>query len=195
MSKARFVLGMSMVVALFAFTAAPALALFTPHGGSGSGKAGEGTLTYEGGAVKCASAEGEYTVNSEGTALTLEGIKWNKCKGLSLEAEVKCAKLELKQPTKEGTSKGKAQGDQISTECIVKIAGACEIKIPTEGNSNLETIKLEKSGTNVDANVEVAGITATAKGGGCALGGITKEKTTSAKEALPALVGVGLGLE
>jgi hypothetical protein len=58
MSKTKFVLGMLMAVALFAFSAAPALARFTPHGGKGGGKAGEGTLTYEGGSVKCASATG-----------------------------------------------------------------------------------------------------------------------------------------
>ncbi len=196
MSKTKFVLGMSMVVALFAFTATPALARFTNHGGKGVGSAGiEGTLTYEGGSVKCANATGKYTVNAEGTTLTLEEIEWKVCKGLGLEAKVTCTKLEMKQPTKEGTEKGKATGAQTSATCVVKIAEACEITIPTAGNTELKTITLEKSGSNAKAKVEVTGITATAKGSGCALGGITKEKTTSATEKVPNLIGESVGLE
>ncbi len=196
MSKTKFVLGLSMVVALFAFTATPALAHFAKAGSKGTGKSGgEGTLTYEGGTVKCANAEGTYKVNSEGTALTLEGIVWKECKGLGLEAKVTCATLELKQPSKEGTETGKATGAQTSSECVVKIAEACTITIPTAGNTELKTISLKKSGSNVDAKVEVTGITATAKGSGCALGGIAKEKTTLATEKVPGLVGEGVSLE
>jgi hypothetical protein len=192
--KTKAVLGLSMVVALFAFTATPALARWTNHGGKGAGHSGEGTLTYEGGIIKCATAEGSYKVNSEGTVLTLEGIKWNKCKALSLEATVTCASLEMKQPTKEGTEKGKAKGSQVSSVCVVKAPG-CEISIPTEGNKELETISMKKAGANIEASVEVKGITATAKGTGCALGGISKEKTTSATEKVGSLIGEGVGLE
>ncbi len=194
MSKTKFVLGLSMVVALFAFSATPALARFTNKGGKGLGKSGEGTLTYEGAAVKCASAEGTYKVNSEGTALTLEAIKWNKCKALGLEAVVTCATLEMKQPEKEGTETGKATGAQTSATCVVKVLG-CEITIPTTGNGELKTISLKKSGSTINAAVEATGITATAKGSGCALGGIAKEKTTTATEKVPILTGEGVGLE
>ncbi len=41
MSKTKLALGMSMVVALFAFTAVPAFARWTNHGGKGSGRAGK----------------------------------------------------------------------------------------------------------------------------------------------------------
>ncbi len=195
MSKTKFVLGLSMVVALFAFTATPALARFTNHGGKGAGKSGEGTFVYEGGKVKCLTATGKYTVNSEGTALTLEEIVWKECTGLGLAAKVECKTLEMKQPSKEGAETGKATGAQTSSECVIKVAEACEIKIPTAGNTELKTIELKKSGSNVDANVAVTGITATSKGTGCGLGGITKEKTTSATEKVPTLVGEGVGLE
>lgn len=197
MSKTKFVLGTAMVVALFAFTATPALARWTNHEGKGKGEAGVGTLTYEGGSVKCASAKGTYKVNKEGTVLTLEGIVWNECTALgSQKAEVTCAMLELKQPTKEGTEKGKATGAQISETCVVKIAGeACVITIPNAGNTELKEIALKKSGSNVIANVNVSKITATAKGSLCALGGITKETTTAATEKVEKLVGEGVGLE
>ncbi len=195
MSKTKFVLGMSMVVALFAFTATPALARWTNHKGKGAAKSGEGTLTYEGASVKCASATGSYKVNSEGTALVLEEIVWKECKGLGLKAEVTCASLELKQPEKEGTKTGKATGAQISTTCTVVIPGACTITITTTGNTNLLGITLTVSGSNVNVNVAVVNITATATGSGCALGGISKEKTTTATEKVPGLVAEGVSLE
>ncbi len=195
MSKTKFALGMSMVVTLFAFTATPALARFTDHGGKGIGRAGEGTFTYEGGAVKCASATGTYKVNSAGTALTVEGGIMKECKGLGLAATVVCITSELTVVIKEGTEKGKALGSQISSECVVKIAEACEIKVPTEGNKELKTISLKKSGANVDGDSELTGITATAKGSGCALGGIAKEKTTLAKLNVSSEVAEGVGLE
>ncbi len=196
MSKTRFALGMSVVVvALFAFTVAPALARFTNHGGKGAGKAGEGTLTYEGGTIKCASATGTYKVNSEGTALTVGGGTMKECKALGLEATVVCIESVVIVEEKEGTEKGKGVGSQISSECVVKIAGTCEIKTPTEGNKGLKTMSLTKSGSNVGSKAELTGITATAKGSGCALGGITKEKTTAATLKVPSEVAEGVGLE
>ncbi len=138
-SKTKFVLGLSMVVALFAFTAAPAFARWTNHGGKGSGRAGEGTVTYEGAAIKCVSATGRYKVNSEGTALTLEEMIWKECKALgSLEAKVTCVSTEAKQPTKEGTERGKAVSSQISSECVVKV-GRC-----VKSASQLKEIKKSK---------------------------------------------------
>ncbi len=195
MSKTKFALGMSMVVALFAFTATPALARFTNHGGKGAGKSGEITFTYEGGAVKCSNATGKYTVSSEGTAITVEEEIIKECKALGLEATVTCPSAEGKQPEKEGTETGKAINSQISNACVVKVAGVCEITIPTEGNQELKTVSLKKSGTNVRADSELTGITATAKGSGCALGGLAKEKTTSAKLKGPSEVAEGVGLE
>ncbi len=194
MSKIRFVFGLSMVVALFAFTAAPALARFTNHGGKGEGKAGEGTFTYEGSAVKCASATGTYKVNSEGTALMVEGGIMKECKGPGLEAKVICASSTVKLQIKIEVT-GKAFGSQSSSECVIKVAGVCEIKVPTEGNTELATISLKKSGSNVDGDSELTGITATAKGSGCALVGITKEKTTTATLKDPSEVAEGVGLE
>ncbi len=195
MSKTKFVLGMSMVVALFASAATPALARWTNHGGKGAGKTGEITFTYEGGSIKCANGTGKYKVNNEGTALTVEEIVWKECKALGLEAKVACKTLELKQPNKEGTEQGKATSAQTSEECVVKIAEACTLTMPTAGNTELKTISLHKSGSNVDAKVEVTGITATAKGSGCALGGIVKEKTTAATLKIPGAVAESVGLE
>ncbi len=195
MSKTKFALGLSIVVALSAFTATPALARFTNHGGKGAGKSGEGTFTYEGGSVKCASATGTYKINSEGTALTVEGVIMKECKGLGLEAKVTCPTSTVIVQVKLGTETGKATGSQTSSECVVKIAEACEIKAPTEGNKELKTMSMKKSGSNVDGGSELTGITATAKGAGCALGGITKEKTTTATFKGPAEVAENVGLE
>ncbi len=54
---------------------------------------------------------------------------------------------------------------------------------------------MKKSGSDVDSDAEITGITATAKGEGCALGGLIKEKTTSATLKMPGEVNEGLGLE
>ncbi len=195
MNKIKIVLGASMVVAMFAFTAAPALARWTNHGGKGEGKAGEGTFTYEGGSIKCASATGRYKVNSEGTVMTGEATKFNSCKGLGLEATISCTTAEGKQPNKEGTENGKATGALISKECLVKVGEACELSFPTAGNTELKTISMKKSGLNVEADAEITGITGTAKGSGCALGGIMKEKTTVATIKIPSGVAEDVGLE
>ncbi len=194
MSKIKFALGMSTVLALVALTATPALARWTNHGGKGLIKAGEVVLTYEGAALKCAGAEAIYKVNSEGTAVTLEEIKWNKCKALGLEAIVTCTTIEHKQPVKEGSEKGKSLVTIVTTGCITKTS-ACEIDVPTEGNKELEETTMKKVGANTEADVSLKGLTATAKGSGCALGGITKEKTAVATVKIPSVVAEGLGLE
>ncbi len=195
MSKTKFALWMSMVVALFAFTATPALARWTNHGGKGTSKTGEVTIGYESATIKCASVEGTYSINAVGTIKAMSGLKWNACKALGLEATVSCTSLELKQPNKEGTEKGKAVGSQTSSECVMKVGGVCEIKVPTEGNKELETISMKKSGSNIEGTVEIKGITATAKGEGCALGGISKEKTTAATLKITSVIDAGVGLE
>ncbi len=153
-------------------------------------------MTYEGATIKCVSATGIYKVNSEGTALTLEGVIWKECKALgSLEAKVTRVSTEAKQPTKEGTEQGKAVSSQISSECVVKVGTVCEIGFPVEGNKEVKTVAMKKSGLDVDADAEITGITATAKGSCCALGGLIKEKTTSATLKMPGEVDEGLGLE
>ncbi len=195
MIKTKFVLGMSMTIALIAFSATPALARWTNHGGKGTSKTGEVTFGYEGATIKCASAEGTYSINAEGTVKTMSGLKWNSCKALGLEATVSCSSLELKQPNKEGTEKGKAVGSQISSECVMKAAGVCEITVPTEGNKGLETISMKKSGPNIEGDVAITGLTATAKGSGCALGGLSKEKTTAATFKIASVIDAGVGLE
>lgn len=194
MTKSKFVLGLAMLVAMFAVTTAPALALFTPHGGKGKGTGTSGVFTYESATVTCASATGNYTVNSSGTAVTLEGIIWKECKStIGTKAEVTCKTLELKQPSKEGTKLGKATGT-VTESCTVSTAG-CVITIGTEGNKELKSIALEKSGSNTIAKATVGGITATTNGNiACSLGGAGKTKTTEAKEAT-AFTGESLGLE
>lgn len=194
MTKTKFVLGLAMVVAMFAITATPALARFTNHGGKGTGKGGTGTFTYESATVTCASAEGGYKVNTEGTAATLEGIKWNKCKStIGTEATVTCKTLELKQPNKEGEAKGTATGT-VTESCTVSTAG-CVITIGTEGNKELKSIALTKVGANLEAKAAVSGITATTNGNiACSLGGASKTKTTESKE-VTTFLGEGVGLE
>ncbi len=189
MSKAKFALGLLMVVALFAFTATPALARFTNHGGKGAGKSGEVGWTDESTTLRCDSSEDTYKVNSEGTVLTLTGISWKEC---SDGATLICESLEFKQTEKEGTEKGKAVGEQISKECVMKIAGACEISYPIESNKELKTISMIKSGSNVDLSVDLR-LAGTAKGSGCALIGIAKEKTTTTLTT--GLVTESVGLE
>jgi hypothetical protein len=192
MSKTKFVLGLATVVAMFVVTTS-ALAIWTPHPSKGKGKAGEGTFTYENGTVKCVTAEGNYKVNSTGTQVKLDEIKWNKCVALGLEAKVECKGLELKQPAKEGTVSGTATGT-VQEVCTV-VAPGCTITIGPEGNKELKSIALEKSGSNQKDKVEVTGITATSTGSGCAIGGISKPKTTEAKEKVPTLELEGVGLE
>ncbi len=188
MNKTKFVLGMSMVVALLTFTAVPAFARWTNHGGKGVGHSGEVGLTIGGASFKCSGSEGFYKINSEGTVLTLEAVKWVGC-----GAVLTCENLEMKQSSKEGTEKGKAIGSQISSECLVKIEGACEIKIPTEGNSKLETITMRKSGSNIDSNVSLR-LIGIAEDRDCELVGIMIGKNTLTL-GIPGLVTEGVSLE
>ncbi len=194
MTKTKFVLGLATVVAMFAVTTAPALALFTNHGGKGKGTGGTGTFTYESATVTCASAEGNYKVSSNGVKATLEQIKWNKCKStIGTEATVTCKTLELQQPNKEGETKGTATGT-VTESCTVSTAG-CIITIGVEGNKQLKTVGLTKSKTNLEANAKVTGITATTNGNiACSLGGASKTKTTEATE-ITTFTGEGLGIE
>ncbi len=183
MIKAKFVLGLAVVVAMFAFTTTPALARVTNHGGKGTVSGEVGTFSYEGFTVKCAGASGLYKVNSEGTAFTLEGVEWKGCKTTSgTEATVTCT-LELKQPNKEGTEKGTATGELMCTVssagCIVKIEKNNELKIPL---SKSGVIELKFANLTASANEACKGV------------GIKNKETKEAKVEAK-LTAEGLGLE
>ncbi len=191
MFKMKFGLGLLMAMAMFAVTVTPALALFTPAGGKGEAKAGEGTFTYDSATVTCASAKGTYTVSSNGGQLKAGTTTWEKCKSsIGAEATVKCNGLVMTQQSKEGTVSGKATGS-VSETCTVAVGSLCTITIAPQENTNLKTISLAKSGSNLKATVNVEGITASAAGSFCV--GISEKPTHKATEKVPIeLVGVGL---
>ncbi|HEV3072533.1 MAG TPA: hypothetical protein VGY76_14035 [Solirubrobacteraceae bacterium] len=195
MNKTKMALGLMMMVGVFAFTASSALAIWTNAGSKGSGEAGPGTFTYSAlGSVKCEKAEGTYTVSSNGGQVKLSNITWNTCKtSFGGAATVSCKGLVMTQQAKEGTVSGKATGS-VSEVCTVT-GGGCIITISPQENPNpLKTITLAKVTEGQEDNVNVSGITATAKNNGaetCFLG----SKTTAAEEKVPKLLLKGVGLE
>lgn len=191
MFKMKFGLGLALVMAALAIAVTPALALFTPAGGKGEAKAGEGTFTYNSATVKCASAKGIYTISSNGGQVKVGTITWENCKSsIGTEAKVVCNGLLMTQQTKEGTVSGKATGS-VSEVCTVTVGGLCTITIGPQENSNLKSISLAKSGSNVVATVNIEGITATAAGSFCI--GISEKPTHKATEKVTiTLAGAGL---
>lgn len=194
MIKTRVALGFAAMMTLLALTATPAAATFTNRGGRGNGVIGIFVFTYESGDVTCTGGTGDtYTVNATGTAETLENIKWEKCKSpFGPTTTVTLKTKEQKQPNKEGTEKGSATGAIVESGTIS--SGGCVITIGTEGNKELKSIALTKSGLDLISKEAIGGITATTNGNiACSLGGASKTKTTAAKSASEyTLEGVGL---
>lgn len=194
MTRTKVATALAATTALLILTTTPAMAKWTNHGGRGVFTGGAGTFTYETATVKCTSSTGEFRINAEGTANTLEGITWNECKStIGIKAEVICKGLEMRQLNLEGEATGTALGT-LDESCTIASAG-CVITIGTAGNKELKAIALKKIGANTEAKANVSGITATTNGNiACTLGGAAKTKTTEAKE-ITSVIQEGTGLE
>jgi hypothetical protein len=177
MVKAKLVAVFAAMVAVLAFSAAPAFAEFSSTSGKATGAGKSGPVTLEGGgaSLECTSAEGKGTIlNAEGKealkgpTLALDTEKWNGCKaktkgGLEAKPTVKACTLDLKQAAGETKAKG-----AVATECEVKstiLFLTCVIHVPVEGNSGLETNLLSNFETkNLLIKAEDKGITTKTSG-------------------------------
>jgi hypothetical protein len=171
------------MIATLAVTAVPAFAEFESNSTAtkGAGKGGAVVLEGGGATLECASAEGTWTVLSNGVAakqgktLQLNVEKWNTCKASTssvkgVTAEVGACILELTQAKGETKAKG-----AIVKDCTVKtkvLGLGCTITTPAgksqeKINFGLETNTLENSGTNLLTKAEDTGITTKPAGAGC----------------------------
>jgi hypothetical protein len=180
MTKIKALFGLTMLVALLAISAAPALAQFESTTGKtiGTGTAGKSTFTTGTLSVTCEKAEGEWKIRlgkeqkeaKLGEHLNTLVTKWNKCKNNVFGgATVKSCEYQQEQPTKGITTNILIS---VITACEVKALG-CTITIPAEGNKGLGKTTQITSGTNLIGKYEVTGILGIYKG--CQLA--EKEKT------------------
>ena len=200
MSKFRTLMGLAVIVGMFAISAAPASAWFQSAGTAtqGVGSAGSTTFGDEEAAVTCEKAEGGWRIDefTKQAATTLgqhqliSVSKWNNCTAFGfLGAEVTPCQLQLIQ-----TAKGQTTGvlGTVITGCTVTVKGQCQIKVAPAGNSNLKEIKLANSGANLVGTVNVSGITSTATSlGGFGCTGITN-LTNKVGTEKGVVTGVGL---
>ena len=191
MGKIRALLGLTVMVALLAISAAPAFAEFestTATVFKGQSTAGKTLFTYVKGGltVTCESAGDWWSVRKgpknteqievrrgEHLNILVEASEkgehgWKKCKAsLGNAAKVSACEFQIHQKVGELLN---VKGDVI-TGCTIE-ALLCTIKVPGTGtnetgteNFQLGKTTLETSGTNLKAKVEVTGITATANSG------------------------------
>jgi hypothetical protein len=212
MSKAKTLFGLAFMVGLLvAMTASSASALFSSTNGKdgGQGKAGKTVFTDEGAVVECEQAVGTWkltkgkigkeTVQVKGAenvdlhvnALNAKPAGWEKCKSTNalgtLEEITEC-ELQVKQQVK---GQSKAVGGVIKG-CVVTVSG-CTVHVePEAANENLKKIENEnKKPEELFSEVSVTGITSTAKGSLCGLGGINNLKNSVGEEK-GKVKGVGL---
>jgi hypothetical protein len=183
MSKGKIILGLSIMVAMMAFSAVSASAFWesNPKGSTtGKGSAGKTTFKDEGAEVTCEKAEGEWRIAASGAELILNVKSWNKCTAFGfVGATVKPCEFELSSAKGNQNAVGK-----VVTECLVTATGNCALKAPkTKSNENLSKVVLSNSGSNQVDAVAVTGITSEAeKLGGLGCVGVTNLKNKVGEE-------------
>jgi hypothetical protein len=211
MIKAKLVAVFSAMLAVLAFSSAPAFAEFQSNSAEthGSGKSGPVVLEGGGATLECTSADGEWKIQTagkieehekggsqepatKGPQLYLPINKWNGCKAKSSSGTftpiVGPCTLHLEQAAGETKAKG-----AVASECKVEIKVlfiTCKILVPQakesgKVNFGLEKNELENSGSNLLTKAEDSGITTEAK----SCPGVSS--TTNAKEK-GTVTGVGL---
>jgi hypothetical protein len=208
MIKAKLVAVFSAIVAVLAFTAAPAFAEFQSNSSSTAGGATSGPLVIEGGGatLECTSAEGEWKIQSKGQISEHEVgqkqvkqvkgpqqfiplTKFTGClaktKEMSgLKPTVKPCTLHLNQQVESPHANGAIVNVcEIETKVLFL---TCKLSTPaaneqTGVNFNLEKNQLENVGNNLVVTAEDSGITSEPKG---TCPGVTATKEAKEKAVL-----------
>jgi hypothetical protein len=208
MIKAKLLAVFPAIVAVLAFSAAPAFAEFQSNSTSTAGGAKTGALVIEGGGatLSCTSAEGEWKIQTAGllkehevgtkqlksTVGPQQFILLNKFSGCEaktkemsgLKPTVKACTLHLVQELGSTHAKGAIVNVcEIETKVLFL---TCKISTPaaneeTGVNFNLEKNQLENSGNNLLVTAEDTGITSEPKG---TCPGVTTTKEAKEKAVL-----------
>src|SRR5271156_127826 len=130
MTRARPLIGFTVLLAALAISCTPALAQFS--GKSGVAKAGVSTVELTGTVVICGEVVSEYIQQENPPMDDLIGVNWELCKAkASAESvTVHCKGIQFESPEKEGTETGKATA-KLLEECSLKTPAGCEAKLPT----------------------------------------------------------------
>ena len=171
MLRSRTVSGVIISVGLFVVLVTPASGWFQSGGILTRGIVTSAPITYgdEEAAATCEKTEGGWIIQEAtkneattlGQDLLVSVSKWNNCSAFGFVGGTsKPCQLEEVQKLK-----GQTVGILVNvvTECIVKITGQCEIKIPASAlNRGLKEVKLANSGANLVDTFNVSGVTSTA---------------------------------
>lgn len=198
MIRAKMLAIFAGMIAVVAVSATPAFAEFTSTNGKATGPGKSGPVVLEGGgaSLECTSAEGKGTIENaegkeatKGPSLLLNTEKWNGCKAKTgsqkeLKPTVSACTLKLKQAAGESTAKG-----SVVSACTIKTSVlffSCTITVVQEKeaekvNFGLEKNTLVNSGGNLIIKAEDSGITTTASGSGCGIGGVSGSKENKQK--------------
>ena len=190
MIKAKLLAVFPAIVAVLAFSAAPAFAEFRSNSNSTAGSAKTVPLVIEGGGatLECTSATGEWKIQSKGQLsehevgqkqikqlkgpqqfipLTTTGCKAKTAEMKELKPTVSACTLHLQQQPGSLTANG-----AIVSECSIEtkvLFFTCKISTPaaneqTGVNFNLQKNALANSGNNLIVTAEDEGITSEPKG-------------------------------
>jgi hypothetical protein len=212
MIKAKLVAVFSAIVAVLAFSAAPAFAEFESTNGTTHGlfKTGTAVLTGGGGTLSCTSTAGEWKIRTAGkieeqekegkqvpalkgphenlTISTWTGCNVTTKSGIKATPTIGACTLQLEQ----GPGVVKAKGGIVSAckvetkvlfiSCVLTTPAAKEAE---KVNFGLEKNILENSGTNLLTTAEDTGITTTVTNG-CKTGGVEGSKEGTEKAVVTA---------
>ena len=191
MIKAKLVAVFSAIVAVLAFSAAPAWAEFQSNSTSSKGAMkGTGIILEGGGAtLGCISFEGEWTILSggvpatKGSTLSLNIKKWNGCAAKGAEIKeaattIKECTIRLTQPAGEVHAKGSVPAECTASAKVIGIL-TCTLHLPSEsGATNKELVKnqLENNGNDLLITMEDTDVTTTVSGFCPGVSGTTEAK-------------------
>ncbi len=206
--KSRSMIVFLTATAALLLSAAPALALFTPHSGKGlNSVAGEATLKDGSGTIQCAGAKASGgEINATGTESNIGTIAWNECsaKNGELKAPVvlTCNNIVFEQPNKEGTKTGKFTL-KLNEDCTAKITdktATCIVTLPAERNKKkekgMQMKEVEEEGLKEKETSQFtssAMVATLIKSPLCELLGV--KESTEVAVAIPKIKQEGVGLE